>query len=184
MAARVGKPRTAVTTLALLVASGSAWAAEPPKADAKRSRLPAAVAKALAANCPGAEIDKLDVEDEGGIKVYDIEFKAGRGEIEVAEDGTVLDVATIVELKDVPEAAAAVIRKAAAGSGIRQLEKSEIRARIEKTNGKGKLSPLRAPEYEYEAELAKGGEIEVAADGRIIKAPKSMTKGPRAKSDV
>ena len=174
MAARVGKPRTAVTALALLVASASAWAAEPPKADAKRSRLPAAVAKALEANCPGAEIDKLDVEDEGGIKVYDIEFKAGRGEI---EDGTVLDVAMIVELKDVPEAAAAAIRKAAAGSGIRQLEKSEIRARIEKTKGKGKLSPLAAPEYEYEAELAKGGEIEVAADGRIIKAPKSMSKG-------
>ena len=172
MAARMGNLRTAGTALALLVTCASARAAEPPKADARRSRLPAAVAKAVEANCPGAEIDKLDVEDEGGIKVYDIEFKAGRGEIEVTEDGTVLGVATIVELKDVPEAAAVVIRKAAGGSAVRQLEKSEIRARIEKTKGKGKLSPLAAPEYEYEAELAKGGEIEVAADGRIIKPPK------------
>lgn len=176
MERRVGNLRTALTALALLVACAPAWAAEPSKDDGKRSRLPAAVAKAVDANCPGAEIDKLDIEDEGGIKVYDIEFKAGRGEIDVTEDGTVLDVATIVELKEVPEAAAAVIRRAAGSGAIRQLEKSEIRARIEKTKGKGKLSTLAAPEYEYEAELAKGGEIEVAADGRIIKAPKSMSK--------
>jgi len=32
-------------------------------------------------------------------------------EIEVAEDGTVLEVATIVQLKDVPEAAAAAVWK-------------------------------------------------------------------------
>ncbi len=177
MATRVGNPRMALTALALLVACATAWAAEPSKDDGKRSRLPAAVARAVDANCPGAEIDKLDIEDEGGIKVYDIEFKAGRGEIDVAEDGTVLDVATMVELKDVPEAAAAVIRKAAGGGSIRQLEKSEIRARIEKTKGKGRLTLLAAPEYEYEAELARGGEIEVAADGRIVKAPKSMGKG-------
>ena len=176
MVTKLGNLRTALTVLALLATTAPGGAAQS-KNDDKRSRLPAAVAKAVDANCPGAEIDKLEVDNEGGIKVYDMEFKAGRGEIDVAEDGTVLDVATLVDMKEVPEAAAAVIRKAAAGGAIRQIEKSEVRARIEKTGGKGKLSPLAAPEYEYEAELAKGGEIEVAADGRIIKAPKSMGKG-------
>ena len=161
--------------LALLFAAtrGSAQT----KSDGKRGRLPAAVLKAVDDNRPGAEIGKLEIEDEGGIKLYDIEFKAGRGEIEVAEDGTVLDVVTIVDLKDVPEAAAAVMRKAAGQGAIRQVEKSEVRARVEKTGGKGRLSVLPASEYVYEAELTKGGEIEVAPDGRIIKAPKSMGKG-------
>jgi len=172
-----GNPRAVLTAAALLVAAAPAWVSAQAKTDPKRSRLPAAVVKALDANCPGAEIDKLEVEDEAGIKLYDVEFKAGRGEIEVAEDGTVLDVATIVQLKDVPEAAAAVIRKAAGTSGVREVEKSEVRARIEKTGGKGRLVPVAPPAYVYEAELAKGGEIEVAADGKVVKGPKAEGKG-------
>jgi hypothetical protein len=181
MTAKLVSLPTPLVVLALVATSASGWAGES-KGDDKRGRLPAAVVKAIDENVPGAEIHKLEIGDEEGIKVYDVEFKAGRGEIDVAEDGTVLDVATIVEMNDIPEAAAAVIRKAATGTTIKQLEKSEVRARIEKVGGKGKLSRLAAPEYEYEAELKKGGEIEVAADGRIIKAPKSMRKaGPGEK---
>jgi hypothetical protein len=36
-------------------------------------------------------IGQIDVEDQSGIKVYDVEFKADRGEIEVAADGKVLE---------------------------------------------------------------------------------------------
>jgi hypothetical protein len=54
-------------------------------------------------NRPNAEIDKLDVEKEAGISLYDIEFKAGAGEIEVAEDGTLMDIATIIEIKEKEE---------------------------------------------------------------------------------
>jgi|WetSurSiteA1Bulk_404760.scaffolds.fasta_scaffold75757_2 hypothetical protein len=79
------------TALAVLVALAPAWATAQPKSDPKRSQLPAAVVKAIDANCPGAEIDKLDIEDEVGIKLYDVEFKAGRGEIEVAADGRVVE---------------------------------------------------------------------------------------------
>ena len=56
------------------------------------------------------------------------------------------------------------------------MEKSEVRSRIEKKDGKGRLVPVVPPEYEYEAELAKGGEIEVAADGKVIKGPKPEGK--------
>jgi hypothetical protein len=168
--------RSGWTAVAVLAALAPAWATAQPKSDPKRSQLPAAVVKAINANCPGAEIDKLDVEDEAGIKLYDVELTAGRGEIEVAEDGTVLDVATIVQLKDVPEAVAAVIRKAAGSGGIRRVEKSEVRAKIEKKDGKGRLVPVAPPEYVYEAELAKGGEIEVGADGQVIKGPESDNK--------
>ena len=176
MATRFGRGRTAVTTLAVAVAVASTWASAQTKADPKRSRLPAAVVKALDANCPGAEIDKLDIENDAGIKFYDFEFKAGRGEMDVTEDGTVLDIATMVELKDVPEPAAAIIRKAAGTNGIRQLEKSEIRSKIEKQDGKGRLVPVSPHEYVYEAELVKGGEVEVTADGKVIKGPKPKEK--------
>jgi len=136
----------------------------------KQFNLPAAVSKAVQENRPRAEIDKLEVEKEGGFTLYDIEFKGDQGEIEVAEDGTVIDVTDVVEMKDIPAAAAAAIEKAAAGRRIKRVEKAEVRARIEKEGGKHRLSRLAAPEYVYEAELSKG-EVEVAADGRIIKAP-------------
>jgi hypothetical protein len=170
---------TSGTTLAFLMMTGAGSAAEA-KTDAKKTRLPAAVVKAIDDNKPGAEIAKVDIEHEEGVTFYDMEFKGNHGEMDVLEDGTVLDVATIIELKDLPEPVAAVIRKASAGTTIKQLSKSEVRAKIEKAGGKGKVARLATPEYVYEAELAKGGEIEVAGDGKIIKGPKSMEKGSTA----
>ncbi len=155
---------------------GAGESAAQAKVDAKRSRLPAAVARAVDENRPGAEIDTLEIEKEAGITLYDIEFKGDRGEIEVAEDGTVLDVTSCGELKDVPPPAAEVIQKAARDHAIKRVEKSEVRSRIVKEGGKGRLSALATPEYVYEAEFAKGGEIEVAANGRIIRAPRFMGK--------
>jgi uncharacterized membrane protein YkoI len=137
----------------------------------KAVKLPPAVAQAVKANCPGAVIDKMDVEKEAGLALYDIEFKAGRGEIEVAEDGTVMDIATIVALKDIPKPAADAILKAAAGAKVGQLEKSEIRAEIVKTGEKGTIVKLAAPKYVYEAEVIQGekrGEVQIAPDGKIV----------------
>jgi len=142
-----------------------------------KAELPPAVAQAVKDNVPNAEIDKVDVETEAGITLYDIEFKAGKGEIEIAADGTVMDIATIIQLTDVPKAAADAIQKAAAGASakIKQLEKSEVRAEIRKTGKKGEIVKLPIPKYVYEAELVKGsktGEIQVAPDGKVIEALK------------
>ena len=52
---------------------------------------------------------------------YDIEFKGGQGEMDVAEDGTILDIATVIEMKNMPEPVAAAIRTAAKGKPIKQL---------------------------------------------------------------
>jgi len=135
------------------------------------SPLPAAVKQAVQVNKPGAEIDKLEIEKENGIKLYDIEFKAGQGEIEVAEDGTVMDVTTIVDVKDVPEAATAAIKTAAKGQAIKQFERSEVRAEIVKEGSTWRISKLSTPKLVYEAELANG-EVEVTPDGKVIKAGK------------
>jgi uncharacterized membrane protein YkoI len=144
-------------------------------AEQAEAKLPPAVLQAIEANCPGAVIDKMEVEKEGGIVLYDIEFKARRGEIEVAEDGTVMDVATIVDLKDVPGLAADAIRRAAIGATITQVEKSEVRAEIKTEGGRGRIIKVVPPKYVYEAELAKGelkGEVQVGPDGKIVEGPK------------
>jgi ligand-binding sensor domain-containing protein len=150
-------------SLLLLVASEAAAAA-------KRPHLPPAVARAIQENRPKAVIDKLTVEKEGGVVFYDIEFKANQGEMDVAEDGTVMDVATIVRMEDIPAPAAAAIRKAAEGAKITQLSKSEVRAEV-KDGRVVKLAPYR---YVYEAEMTKGklaAEIQVSPDGAVVEGP-------------
>ena len=161
--------------ISLIVSTG--WSRQEGRGQEKKANveLPAAVAKAVKANFPNAEIGSAEVEKEAGINLFDIEFKDDQGEIEVAEDGTVMDLATIVAMTEVPKAAAEAISKAAQGATIKQIEKSEIRAEIKKEGEKGTLVKLDNPKYVYEAELSKGnqrGEIQVAPDGKIVEALK------------
>jgi hypothetical protein len=168
-------------TLAIALIVPTGWAKQEGQEQGKKIKveLPDAVAKAVKANFPNAEIGSAEVEKEAGINLYDIEFKADKGEIEVAENGTVMDIATSVSMKDVPKAAAEAISKAAQGATIKQIEKSEIRAEIKKEGEKGTLLKLDHPKYVYEAELSKGnqrGEIQVAPDGKIVEALKWRTR--------
>jgi len=145
-------------------------AVEEPEATKPEVELPAAVVEAIEANVPDAEIDFVEVAEEDGITLYDIEFKADRGEIEVTADGTVIDVVTIITMEELPKAAAKAIQDAIEDATIKRLEKSEIRSEIKKEGEKGTVIKLDTPRYVYEAELVKDGqtgEIEVDADGNI-----------------
>ena len=143
---------------------------EEPKAVMPEIELPAAVSNAINTHVPGAEIDKVEVAEEAGITLYDIEFKAERGEIEVTEDGTVIDVVTIITMEGLPEAAAKAIQDAIEDATILRLEKSEIYSEINTKDEKGTVVKLNTHRFVYEAELEKDGqtgEIEVDADGNI-----------------
>jgi hypothetical protein len=97
-----------------------------------------------------------------------------------AEDGTIIEVTTFVEMADVPEAAAAVIQKAAQGAAIKEIEKAEARAEIKKEGKIARIVKLDSPSFVYEVELAKGkrtGEIQVAPDGRIVEPLKWNRRG-------
>jgi 6-phosphogluconolactonase (cycloisomerase 2 family) len=133
--------------------------------------LPPAVSKAIEQNRPGAEIDKLDVEKEHGIAFYDVEFRNQQGEMDIAEDGTVLDIATVIEMKDLPEPVAAAIKRAGKGKAIKQLTRSEVRAEIVNEKGKARVARLTTPRYVYEAEFSSG-EVELTPEGKIIKLAK------------
>ena len=146
--------------------------------------LPAAVVKAIEENVPNAEIEKVDIEEKGGIALYDIEFKADQGEIEVAEDGTVIDVVTVITMEDVPESVSEVLKKAAEGATIIRIEKSEVWSEIKIEGEQGTIVKLDSPKYVYEAELMKDdqtGEIEVAADGTVIEPLKWDTEESKEK---
>lgn len=143
---------------------------EEPKPVKPEVELPAAVAEAIEANVPDAEIDLVEVAEENGITLYDIEFKADRGEIEVAADGTVIDVVKIITKEELPEAAAKAIQDAIGDATILRLEKSEIFSEIKTEGEQGIIRKLDIHRFVYEAELEKDGktgEIEVDADGNI-----------------
>jgi len=155
--------------------------AQEKKAEAKIA-LPEAVAKVVSEAFPNVKIDGTDMEKEMGINIYNIELKAVRVEMEVAEDGTVMEVTTFVEMADVPGTAAAVIQKAARGATIKEIEKAENRAEIKKEGKIGRIVKLDSPSLVYEVALAKGkttGEIKVAPDGRIVKALKWNARGAK-----
>jgi uncharacterized membrane protein YkoI len=176
-----------VLAIGLMISTGCAEQEEVQEGEAKSSaqeekakvELPAAVVKTIEDNVPNAEIAKVEVEEKGGIKLYDIEFKTDQGEIEVAEDGTVIDVVTIITMEEVPETAAEVLKKAIEDATIIRIEKSEVWSELKIEGDVGTIIKLDNPKYVYEAELRKDdqtGEIEVAADGTIIEPLKWDTK--------
>lgn len=168
-----------VLAFALMMTTGCAKREEVQDREAQNTQqiektegeLPAAVVKTIETNVPNAEIDGVEIEEKGGIKLYDIEFKDDQGEIEVTEDGTVIDIVTIITMDDVPEPAAEVLKKAIEGMTIIRIEKSEVWSEIKMEGEVGKIKKFESPKYVYEAEIMKDdqtGEIEVAADGTII----------------
>ena len=142
----------------------------------KASQFPAAVAKTIQSNCPNCVIDKATREVENGVTIYDVEFKNGQVEMDVAADGSVIDRETVVPANDVPQAALDAIRKA--GGKMRQIMKDEVRAELKN----GSVIKLDTPKYLYEADLVKGNqvaEVQVSADGQVIEAPQWRKKGTK-----
>jgi len=161
-----------VMGLALTVSA--AYAADEAKPEAKaKVKLPEAAAKALKDAFPKATVDEVKMEKEKGITVYEVELEEGKSEmeVEVTADGTIVEIETDVEMKDVPEAAAKAIQAAAEGAKIEELAKKEVRAEIKKEGETAKLVKLEKAKTLYEAEIVKGdkkGQIEVAADGTVV----------------
>lgn len=145
--------------------------AEAAEATKPEVEIPATVREVMHSRFPDAEIDSVEVVEEHGITLYDIEFMDNLGEIEVAADGTILDVATIIAMEDLPLSAAEAIQKATTGMTVLRLEKSEIHSEFKMEGERTVLVLLDAPRYVYEAEVKKDGktgEITVDADGNIV----------------
>ena len=148
------------------------------KAEAKKEakvELPAAAAEAIKAAFPNAKIEEVEVEEEDGLTLYEVELEQGdvEMEVEVAADGTIAEIETEIPQKDVPEAVLQAIQAADADAKIEEIEKVEIRAEVKKSQlaPAAQLVKLSEAKIVYEAELKKGdqeGEITVASDGKVV----------------
>ena len=132
-------------------------------------KLPDVVTKTFKKTFPKGEIFKLDVEEENGVTVYDIEFKDGaiEKETDITADGTMLEFTVVVEAKAVPKAAMKVIQKAAEGATIKRIEHIEMSHETKD----GKTIKLSKPVTHYAVGIAKGdqtAEIVVAPDGTVV----------------
>jgi hypothetical protein len=137
------------------------------------AKIPEAVKKTFWEKFPKGEIFKVDVEDENGLKVYDLEFKDGgiEKETDITTDGTMLEYTVVVEAKAVPEPALAVIRKAAEGATIKRIEWIEISHETKH----GKTIKLPRPVIHYAVEMARGersAEIVVEPSGKVLEEPR------------
>jgi hypothetical protein len=166
--------RRALFLACLVAVSGASTGGTPIwRQDQTVHKLPAAVEKVVKEHRPKAVIDKLTVEKQAGTDLYDIEFKGTQGELEVAADGTIIDIVSIVRMADLPRPAADAIQRVTreAGAKILRLEKSEVHSEIVGE----KIVRLPQFKYLYEAELVRKGqtgEVTVAPDGTIVEGPK------------
>lgn len=136
-------------------------------------KVPAAVRETFKKTFPKGEIFKLDVDQENGVTVYDIEFKAGviEKETDITADGVMLEFTVVVDAKAVPRAAMKTIQKAAKGATIKRIEHIEIG--YETKNGKAVKLPK--PITHYAVEMAKGertAEIVVDPAGAVVEPAK------------
>jgi hypothetical protein len=136
------------------------------------AKMPEPVANTFKTMFPNATIDKLDVEEEEGVMVYDFEFRAGgkEKEADIAGDGTMMESTLVVVAKDIPAAAMKTIKKTA---GKATLGRLEWIASYYKPEG-GKLVQLPKEQISYAAEMNKGdkwAEVFVDPAGKITEKP-------------
>jgi|tagenome__1003787_1003787.scaffolds.fasta_scaffold20890082_2 hypothetical protein len=137
------------------------------------STLPDAVRKTFTSKFPNATINKAESEKEGGVTVWDIEFREGkkRKETDIAADGTMLEVSEQVTQKSLPKEALRSIKKVAEGGKVKQTDKVSISYEVKD----GKIIKLDKTRTQYEASVTKGEQTEdviVDESGKVIEEPK------------
>jgi hypothetical protein len=177
---RITMVRSGVGVLATLVVLATVTRAADKEPNAKSDKKPPAadvpqkVMDAVKGRFPGATLTSSEKETENGNVVYDLELKhEGRKyEMDVKEDGTIMEIEKEVASKDVP----AAVAKAVAD----KYPKSTVKEVMEVNVVKGKDEK---PDH-YEATLTtadgKGLEVIVALDGSSVKEEAAEEKAKEA----
>jgi uncharacterized membrane protein YkoI len=130
-------------------------------------KVPQKVMDAIKGRFPGAEINSVEKETENGKVVYDVELKQkGRKyEMDIQEDGTIVEIEKEVAAKDLPEA----VTKA--------LEAKYPKATYEEIMEVNKVEGKKETPTEYEVVLVtadkKKLEVTVSLDGKSVKEEKA-----------
>jgi len=130
-------------------------------------KVPKKVTDAVKARFPGAEITSVEKETENGKVVYDIELKqkGTKYEMDILEDGTVVEIEKEIAVKDLPEAVTKALEA--------KYPKATIKEAMEMTKVNGKEEKLYGYELEIVTADKKKLELEIAPDGKILKTEKS-----------
>jgi uncharacterized membrane protein YkoI len=127
-------------------------------------KAPKAVQDAVKARFPKAEVTSVEKETEDGKVVYDIELKHRdrKYEMDILEDGTVIEIEKEIAAKDLPEAVTKGIEA--------KYPRATLKEVMEKYKVKGKDEKLT--EYEVTLQTAdnKTVEVTVSLDGKTVKA--------------
>ena len=150
-------------SLALLGLFGLAAAVRADGEKVAPDKLPKAVMDAIKGRFPDAEITSAEKEKEDGKVVYDIELKSKgkKYEMDIKEDGTIVEIEKEVALKDVPEA----VKKAVEA----KYPKSTIKEVMEVNKVKGKEETPIHYEVTLETAEKKSLEVIVSLDGKSVK---------------
>jgi len=158
----------------LMLGAGALLLVGTPRAESlpRDTQLPDPVAATFKANFPRAQIERIDVTEENGVMVYDIEFQDGKMEREtdIAEDGTMMEFTDVIPLKAIPAAPLKAIRKAAQGAKLGRLERIEVSYETRD----GKVVKLPEAVTRFAAEMSRKGqhaEVIVGVDGAVVEAP-------------
>ncbi len=142
------------------------------KKDAKIApdKLPKAVLDSIKGRFPGADITSAEKEIEDNQVVYDIELKhKGRKyEMDIKEDGTIIEIEKEIASKDVPKA----ITKAVLG----KYPKATIKEVMEVNKVKGKEETPIHYEVTIETAEKKTMEVIVSLDGKSVKTEAEAAK--------
>ena len=133
-------------------------------------KIPKKVMDAIKNRFPNAEITSAEKETEDGKVVYDIELKhEGRKyEMDIQEDGTIVEIEKEIKLKDLPEAVAKAIKAKYPDAKIEEI--------MEVNKVKGKEEKPHHYEVFLEMKDKKKMEVIVSLDGKTIKPEKEEKK--------
>jgi uncharacterized membrane protein YkoI len=156
----------AVVVVAGLVAFGAAAVAdEKDKKEEKvtADKLPKAVAAAVKEYFPDAEFTSITKETEGTKVVYDIELKQKgvKHEMDIQEDGTVLEIENEVAAKDLPAAVTKALEA--------KYPKGTLKEAMAVNKVTGKELKLLHYELTVDAGDKKSVEVLISADGKEVK---------------
>jgi uncharacterized membrane protein YkoI len=167
--ARIGVVAVAVAALTLAVRAAD----EKPEKIAF-DKAPKAIQSAVNGRFPGAEVTSLTKEKEGDKIVFDVELthKGRKYEMDILDNGTVIEVEKEVKLKDAPAALAKTVEAKYPNSKIKDIME------VNKVSGK-----TETPDhYEVTVETAdkKTAEVLVSLDGKSVRseAPAAPPSGP------
>jgi uncharacterized membrane protein YkoI len=155
--------RSSVCAIAGLVLLATVARADDKPEKIQPDKLPKAIMDAIMGRFPKAEITSAEKEKEDGKVVYDIALKhEGRKyEMDIQEDGTIIEIEKEIAMKDVPKAISDAIEA--------KYPKSTVKEVMEVNKVKGKEeTPIH---YEVEIKTADGKEFEVivSLDGKSVK---------------